>query len=181
VWTNDLHKTLTTHQIAEGIVNLGIQISQDSPSTNNNIMYSPPNRKAKLGREMSTTAGVNTVGISDHNLTYAVRKHSSVKFKPITIHCHNHSTHKVLMKATLISSLALCGILRWSYKGLEDLEKRDATTWKILYDRTFSKPYFSNRHNNLFEYQSLVIKLQNYLNYIRKISTFEWRPSRVCC
>jgi hypothetical protein len=34
VGTNDLHKSLTTHQIAEGIVNLGIQISQDSPFTN---------------------------------------------------------------------------------------------------------------------------------------------------
>jgi hypothetical protein len=34
VGTNDLHKSLTTHQIAEGIVNLGIQISQDSLSTN---------------------------------------------------------------------------------------------------------------------------------------------------
>ena len=34
VRTNDLHKSLTTQQIAEGIVNLGIQISQDSPSTN---------------------------------------------------------------------------------------------------------------------------------------------------
>jgi hypothetical protein len=34
VATNDIRKSLTTHQSAEGIVNLGIQISQDSPSTN---------------------------------------------------------------------------------------------------------------------------------------------------
>ncbi len=34
VGTNDLHKTLTTQQIVEGMVNLRIQISQDSPSTN---------------------------------------------------------------------------------------------------------------------------------------------------
>ena len=42
VGTNDLHKSLTTHQIAEGIVNLGIQISQDSPSTNVTISGIPP-------------------------------------------------------------------------------------------------------------------------------------------
>jgi hypothetical protein len=34
VGTNVLRKSLTTHQIAEGIFNLGIQVSQDSPSTN---------------------------------------------------------------------------------------------------------------------------------------------------
>jgi hypothetical protein len=38
-----------------------------------------------------TTAGVNTIGISNHNLIYAVRKHSSVKSKPIiTIQCRNY-------------------------------------------------------------------------------------------
>ena len=36
------------------------------------------------------TAGVSTIGISDHNLIYAVRKHSSVKSKPITIQCRNY-------------------------------------------------------------------------------------------
>jgi hypothetical protein len=34
VGTNVLRKSLTTHQIAEGIFNFGIQVSQDSPSTN---------------------------------------------------------------------------------------------------------------------------------------------------
>jgi hypothetical protein len=32
-----------------------------------------------------TSAGVIVLGISDHNLIYAIRKHSSVKSKPITI------------------------------------------------------------------------------------------------
>ena len=36
------------------------------------------------------TAGVNTIGISDHNLIYAVRKHLSVKSKLITIQCRNY-------------------------------------------------------------------------------------------
>ena len=36
-----------------------------------------------------TVAGVNVIGISDHNLIYAIRKHSSVKSKPITIQSRN--------------------------------------------------------------------------------------------
>ena len=36
------------------------------------------------------TAGVSTIGINDHNLIYAVRKHSSIKSKPITIQCRNY-------------------------------------------------------------------------------------------
>ena len=71
-----------------------------------------------------TVAGVNVIGISDHNLIYAIRKHSSVKSKPITIQSRNFKCFNETNFKRDIESVP------WYFIGYFDDPIKALETWK---------------------------------------------------
>ena len=74
------------------------------------------------------TAGVSTIGISDHNFIYAVRKHStSIKSKPITIQCRNYKDFNENNFKRDIESVP------WHFVGSYDDPIKAWETWKKIF------------------------------------------------
>ncbi len=102
------------------------------------------------------TAGVSTIGISDHNLIYAVKKHSSVKSKSITIQCRNYKGFNENNFKRDIESVP------WHFVGSYDDPIKAWETWK----NSSSKLLISMRLSKREEYEKsvllgLLLKLRN--------------------